>query len=406
MKILHTADWHIGKILHKHPLEDELSHFFDWLIQLIQTESIDVLLVSGDVFDLANPAVKDRQMYYQFLSRLLGMEIKVIITGGNHDSVGLLNAPQTILQELKITVVGGATENIADELIEVKNAAGEVELIVAAVPFLRDKDLRNTATDGKYKSRVEAIQEGIKNHYAELAEICEAKYPTLPVIAMGHLYARGVKTSESEREIQIGNTAMIESSIFSDTFDYVALGHIHRPQVIGENEQIRYSGSPIALSFSEKKDHKIVLVVEVENGKINAPQVFPILKQRELKKFKGTLESVKDDLEKYAPDFPLISFVEIEIVEEQFSSLVLAEVEEMVAGFSENQQFKILKNRTHFDHDGKDTSDLFKEGVHIEDLNPLEVFKKKLALEAVEPSQKAALLDAFMELLEMVEQSE
>jgi hypothetical protein len=98
--------------------------------------------------------------------------------------------------------------------------------------------------------------------------------------------------------------------------------------------------------------------------------------------------------------------VEIEIVEEQFSSLVLAEVEEMVAGFSENQQFKILKNRTHFDHDGKDTSDLFKEGVHIEDLNPLEVFKKKLALEAVEPSQKAALLDAFMELLEMVEQSE
>ena len=99
MKILHTADWHIGKILHKHPLEDELFHFFDWLIQLIQTESIDVLLVSGDVFDLANPAVKDRQMYYQFLSRLLGMEIKVIITGGNHDSVGLLNAPQTILQE-------------------------------------------------------------------------------------------------------------------------------------------------------------------------------------------------------------------------------------------------------------------------------------------------------------------
>ena len=132
--------------------------------------------------------------------------------------------------------------------------------MIAAVPFLRDKDLRSKEIDSQFKNRAEAVREGIKNHYARLAEICEQKYPDLPTIAMGHLYAKGVLPSDSERDIHVGNAAAVNSSIFSSTFNYVALGHIHRPQIINKNNFIRYSGSPIALSFSEKSDDKSCLL--------------------------------------------------------------------------------------------------------------------------------------------------
>jgi exonuclease SbcD len=406
MKILHTADWHIGKVLHKHPLEDELSLFFDWLIELITIESIDLLLVSGDIFDMANPTVKDRKSYYHFLSRLRELKIQAIITGGNHDSIGVLNAPQELLGELQITVIGGATDAIEDELILVKNNKGTVELVVAAVPFLRDRDLRNVITDDEKKDRITLIQEGIKKHYAQLAEICEEKYPKLPVIAMGHLFAKGVVSSDSEREIQIGNAAVIESSIFSSTFDYVALGHIHRPQVIGKNENRRYSGSPIPLSFSEKKDEKVVIIIEVENGKTNKPKVLPIPKNRELKKIKGTLAVVKEALDKYSPNFSLVSFVEILVEEEKNSILVAIEVEELVASFAGNEQFKILKNRTVFSENKKDTADVFEQGRNIEDIGPEEVFRKKMELELPEEEDQEILMEAFQELLKEVYQAE
>ena len=185
MKILHTADWHIGKILHKRSLQDEFILFSEWLLDTIKEESIELLLISGDVFDLANPSAKDRRLYYQLLRNLNELNIQIVITGGNHDSVGLLNAPKEILDVLNVHVIGGALDAIEDELIPIKNEAGEA-LIIAAVPFLRDKDLRNAETDELYKNRTEAIREGIKKHYQILANVCEDKYKGIPSIAMGH----------------------------------------------------------------------------------------------------------------------------------------------------------------------------------------------------------------------------
>ena len=404
MKILHTADWHIGKVLHKQGLRAELELFFDWLIELLKVEKIDLLLVSGDIFDLANPAVKDRELYYQFLSRLIHLKIKVIITGGNHDAVGLLNAPKNILDSLNITVVGGAKENLEEELIEIKNEQGDIELIVAAVPFLRDKDLRSKETDILYKNRTEAIREGIKKHYAELAAICEKKYSTLPVIAMGHLYTKGALTSESERDIHVGNAAAVESNIFSKTFDYVALGHIHRPQVIGKNNNIRYSGSPIALSFSERSDNKSLVLLELKSGQLAEPKVIPIPKFRSLKKISGDLASIHAKLAAFQPDFVLSSFVEIEVIEEKYSALTLASVDELVAQHSEG--FTILKARTTFTEDARDTAALFEEGAHIEDLKPIDVFTKLMNQQEIATEQQTQLKEAFIELLEEATQED
>lgn len=406
MKFIHTADWHIGKSLHKQDLQDQLSLFFSWLLEIIKTESIDVLLVSGDIFDLANPSALDRKMYYDFLTRLLGLKIQIIITGGNHDSVGLLNAPKEILKELNITVIGGATDDINDEIIEVKNKEGKVECVVAAVPFLRDKDLRNKETDEKYKNRTEAIREGIKSHYSALSEIIKDTYKDIPSIAMGHLYAIGSDPTDSERDIHVGNAAAIDSNSISNSFDYVALGHIHRPQILAKNPFVRYSGSPIALSFSEIKDEKSIVILTLENKSFQDPEVISIPKQRELKKFKGDLASIKEKLEKYKPSFPLPSFVELEIVEPVKNTSILAAVEDLKIQYQDSSEFKVLKARTQFLEGAKDTADLFKEGQHIEDLTPMDVFEKRLSFETIEDDQKAALKDLFLELLESVEQEE
>lgn len=406
MKILHTADWHIGKILHKHPLQDQLKLFFNWLYEVIGQESIDILLVSGDVFDQANPSAKDRELYYGFLTRLSGLNLQVIITGGNHDSVGFLNAPKDLLQELNITVIGGATEKLEDELIQVTNTDGNLELIIAAVPFLRDKDLRSRETDEQYENRTEAIREGIKKHYAGLAEICRSKYSQTPAIAMGHLYTIGADPSDSERDIHIGNAAAVDATAFSDAFGYVALGHIHRPQIIGKNEFIRYSGSPIALSFSEKNDHKCVLILSLEDGKITTPRIVPVPAFRELKKFTGTLVEVRNKLDSYKPHYKLHSFVEIEVKEEVFSSVMISEVEDLKNEYAANERFTILKGKTTFNSGAKDTADLFQEGENIEDLTPSEVFAKRVESEELDTETEAMLKAAYQELLESIQEGE
>ncbi len=406
MKILHTADWHIGKILHKHSLQEEMLLFFDWLIALIKNDGIDVLLVSGDIFDLANPGAKDREIYYKLLSQLIPLNIQIVITGGNHDGIGVINAPKELLTSLNISVIGGAKENLEDEIIEIKNKKGEIALVVAAVPFLRDRDLRSLQKDKLFESRAEAIKAGIADHYAQLGKICTAKYKGIPSIAMGHLFAKGVSSSDSEREIHIGNAAAVESTIFPKEFNYIALGHIHRPQVIGKNDFIRYSGSPISLSFSEKEDKKGILLVELVDGKLTAPQFIDIPKQRELKKFSGDHNEIKEKLKAYKHNLILPSLIELDFQEAEYSSVRLAENANLVTTYQDVEELIILKSRTHFNTGTQDTADLFESGENIEDLSPSDVFIKRMNLEEIDETKQKELKETFQELLEIVRAEE
>ena len=406
MKILHTADWHIGKVLHKYPLHEEMALFFDWLIEFIQHEKIDVLLVSGDIFDLANPGAKDRETYYKLLSRLIPLNIQIVITGGNHDGIGVINAPKELLTALNISVIGGAKENLKDELVEINNDAGELGLIIGAVPFLRDRDLRSLQKDKQYESRAEAIRAGIADHYKSLSKICSEQYPNTPALAMGHLYAKGVSSSDSERDIHIGNAAAVEASIFPKEFGYIALGHIHRPQIINKNEFIRYSGSPISLSFSEKADKKGVLVIELNDGQFQQPKFIEIPKQRELKKFSGDLNTISTNLKTYKNEKTLPALIELEFKEAEFSDVTLAQIEQLVSQYEDHESFTILKSRTQFTTGAKDTSDLFQSGENIEDLSPLDVFKKRIESEDIDDRKSTELIETFQELLELVQAEE
>lgn len=398
MKILHTADWHLGKKLHKHELSKDHQLFLDWLINFIQEQNIDLLLISGDVFDLANPPIEARAMYYWFLRQMIQLKCKIIITGGNHDSAQMLDAPKDILNLLDITVVGGAINPIENEVIVLEN------LVVCAVPYLRDADLRQAIEGESGASRVENVRLGIKKHYDTLAEICQEKYPNLPKIAMGHLYAHGVSTSESEREIQIGNEAGIDSDCFSQTFDYVALGHIHRPQIIGGNERIRYSGSPIPLSFSEKNDQKIVLFLEVSDNKIQEIKTIDVPKFRDLKRISGTLEEVKSKLIAHQNEAQLQAFLEVEVVEETFNPLIIKELNDLITVF-DDESATVLKHKISFKNEVKSSEELFVEGQNLEDISEKSMLQKRLEKEnSLSDEHRTLMMEAFTELLQMVEQ--
>ena len=398
MKILHTADWHLGKRLHKQELIEEHQLFFEWLIKTIKEREIDVLLIAGDIFDLSNPPTEARALYYWFLRQMIEQRCKIIITGGNHDSASMLNAPKDILSLLNVVVVGGATAKIEDEIFDL----GEV--IICAVPYLRDMDIRQAIDAEEVGGRVEAVRKGIKNHYDLLASYCRENYAKIPIIAMGHLYAQGCITSESEREIQIGNLAAFGESDFSEVFDYVALGHIHRPQRVGGKEHIRYSGSPIALSFSEKNDLKIVIELEISSGKIERIEEISVPKFRVLKKISGDFIKVKSHLTDFLHDSTLKAFLEVEVIEELYNPLLIRELNEIILIFDDDRA-AILKHRIQFINEVNSTDELFHEGQNIDDITETEILVKRLEKEnGLSEEHRVLLMEAFTELLQMVKE--
>jgi len=255
MRILHTADWHLGARLVERDRLPEHAAFLDWLIDTLRTEQIDALLVSGDIFDAANPPQDAVALYFDFLKRLADLRtVKAVITGGNHDSASHLNAPRELLRRFEVHVFGHAGDNVVD-------LGGAV---VAAVPFLRERDLREAAAGETMAAVHEQVRAAIRAHYTAQLAACRAIANGRPVIAMGHLTVLGATTSDSERDIHIGNLGAVGSDLF-DGFDYTALGHLHRPQRVASMDTIRYSGSPIALSFSEAADPKSVVVIDLQN---------------------------------------------------------------------------------------------------------------------------------------------
>ena len=399
MKILHTADWHIGKKLHKHYLHADFELFINWLIPLMREEEIELLLISGDVFDLANPSAEARRQYYLALKKLSSLNCKIIITGGNHDSPTMLDAPREILEALNVHIIGGLPQNLADCLIPVPNKAGETELVIAAIPFLRDSDIRSVETGVTYDNRIEAIRKGIEATFAQAADLCNQNYPGLPVIAMGHVYAAGIESSDSERDIQIGNQAAFQASQFGDYFSYVALGHIHKPQRVSAAIPTFYSGSPLPLSFSERSDEKRVLILDTTTG--FEPQSLSIPNFRKLHKISGTLENIKAKLSNLTPQGELTDLIEVELIEDDFDAHVLAQLDESVTSF-DTPGLEIVKHRASFKNRLQETGKLFESHIHLEDLKPQEVFQKMLEQNSYDTEIKARVIQAFQEILEEI----
>ncbi len=268
LRVLHTADWHLGKCLCDQVRDDEHEAFLSWLFELIVEKQVDVLIVAGDIFDSANPPHSATTMLYRFLTELhQKTDCEAVIVGGNHDSAKLLESVAPLLKTHRVHVVGMIPDEYAKCVLLVGPPSARV--VVAAVPFLRDRDVR-TSVPGETADEIsESLRCGISEVYNQLASIAkELAGDELPIIATGHLTAMGCTSSESERSIHIGGLGAFPSDLFSADFHYVALGHLHRPQSADSTGRIRYSGSPLALSFSESNDVKSVELLEFDRNKL------------------------------------------------------------------------------------------------------------------------------------------
>ena len=269
LTLLHTSDWHLGRRLYGKPRYDEFKQFLDWQLQTLREQKVDVLLIAGDIFDTTAPSNQAQNLYYDFLSQVCHTDCRhVIIVAGNHDSASFLEAPKQLLKAFNIHIIGSMTDTPTDEVITLSDKVGQAELIVMAVPYLRDRDVRTVGHGERLDDKERKLAQGIKAHYAQIADIAiaqqaqlKAKYKrTIPIVATGHLFTVGGQTMEGDgvRDLYVGSLGSIGAEIFHPQIDYVALGHLHIPQAVGGQPHIRYAGSPIAMGFGESRQQKQV----------------------------------------------------------------------------------------------------------------------------------------------------
>ena len=315
MRLLHTADWHLGNMMHNIDRRQEQEEFLSWLIQTVKDEKIDTLVVAGDIFDTYGPPNWAQKNYYRFLASLLETDChNVIIIGGNHDSGNLLDAPRDLFDALNIHVVGTiANKEIEDMVFELKDENDEVIAVCAAVPYVPEILLEDYCEDrkncpaGRFSDMVYS-----KLYQTFLEKALELKKDrNIPLITTGHLYAAGLegryegmeeekKTDDGLRLMDVvGNLGKVHVNAFPEEFDYVALGHIHYHTRISKNEKIRYSGSPFVMGFDEAEISHCVLCVDLgEDGDPHSVKVKQITVPRRIyfKRLTGTLNEIEDDM--------------------------------------------------------------------------------------------------------------
>lgn len=270
MRFLHTSDWHLGQTLHGYERAYEHQCFFEWLLDTLCAEDADALLISGDIFDNANPSAAAQRQLYRFLRQAKERmpHLGIVIIAGNHDSAGRLEAPRPLLEAFDAHVVG-AVQRCEDGSIDfsqlvapLRDRAGTVAAWCLAIPFLRPGDVP------RVPDAQDPYSAGIALLYRQALDAALARREAgQAIIALGHCHMVDGKTSEeSERRIVIGGAEALPSSVFDPAIAYAALGHLHLPQQVGGHAHIRYCGSPLPMSFAEIGYPHQIVCVDIDGG--------------------------------------------------------------------------------------------------------------------------------------------
>jgi len=373
MKILHTSDWHLGQNFKNRTREGEHRAFFEWLEKTIIDKKIDILIVAGDIFDTTNPPKYALTMYHDFLVKLTQTSCReIVIVAGNHDSIATIEMTKNFAKLLHIHIVASG-EDIDETLLTIQNE-GKIEAIICAVPFLRDKVLRDANITQDNQEIEEAFKEGIKNYYQNIYQKAVAISSEVPIIATGHFTTTGSSLkSDSEREIYIGKLSSVNSDILTP-FDYVAMGHLHRAQKVGDNEYIRYSGSPIALSFSEYNQQKKVVIVTFDTKESKNIEILDIPSFKKMYRVEGNLVEIKEKIEtiKDAQNRPFLDVILSD------NSLLNLDINEFLQD-SYEKGVDILSFKRKYSVEDKVL--VQEDTQRLNQLDTLEVFKKRVALE-------------------------
>ena len=340
IRILHTADWHLGQIFFGYDRTGEHEVFLNWLAEEIRQKEIDALIIAGDVFDVSNPSAASQSMYYQFIYRVTAENpyLQIVIVAGNHDSAARLEAPLPLLQAMRTEVRGVVRKLEGGEIdydhltVELKNRQGEVELLCMAVPFLRQGDYPAVQTEGN------PYAEGVRELYAQLLQrLWKRRTENQAILAIGHLQATGSEIAEkdySERTV-IGGLECVSPEAFSEQIAYTALGHIHKAQRVSGRENVRYAGSPIPMSFAEKHYHHGVVMVTFDGGcavdieRLECPKLIPLVSvpNGEPVSPEAILKALKElpETEAVAP------YLEVKVLLEEPEPMLRQEIEEALA---------------------------------------------------------------------------
>jgi exonuclease SbcD len=405
MRILHTSDWHLGQNFMGKSRQAEHQALIDWLIIQVDDHAVDAVLIAGDIFDTGAPPSYARELYSQLVVRLHEAGVALLLLGGNHDSVATLRESSALLERLSASVVPSADAPQSQvRILPLRRNDGESTpgCVVCAIPFIRARDVMQSeygqTAEDKQQLLLRSIQAYYRAVFEEASEL-RAKLSSelgrqLPLIATGHLTTVGASSTESVREIYVGALDAFPTAAFPPV-DYLALGHIHRPQKVGGLEHIRYSGSPIALSFDEAAQQKEVLLVDLDHSGLKAVTPVPVPAFQPLVPLSGNLKSLADAFVRIAqdatPERP--AWLEVTVADDDY----LADLPARIQALAEGLPLEVLRIRR---ERGNSVAQLIAEsGVTLDELDPHDVFARRLEQEDLSEDLRQSLTERYREIV-------
>lgn len=389
LRIFHSADWHFGKMIGNLDRTGDFEKFLDTFIELVDERKPDVLLLAGDIFDTSLPGNNAQKLYYSLIHRLQGTSVRqIVITAGNHDSQRFLEAPRALLETMNCFIAGETPE---EQVCVVRDSRGVAELGIAAVPYLREADVRRGSSEYSDQTRAALFEAGVKAHYEKVSGLLDAALDgaKVPRIAMGHLFVigaevrPGVQRPESEGLLNVGSLNSVSAAAFGEGWDYVALGHIHHAQTVSAAVPMQYAGAPIGLTFNHRKySHSIVEIDLSEDGTLDIHTV-PVRQPRQFVHCEGSMDELIEQIREAGRSSPQ-PYVEAVLSTGEDEPLL----SERLAGVSREADVLLIsvRNEQAIARYMKEESEL----VELTALTPQEVFRHYLSEAAPEISEESA----------------
>lgn len=391
MRILHTSDWHLGQNFYTKSRGPEHKAFLDWLLQAAVEHSVDAILVAGDIFDTGSPPSYARELYNRFVVQLQATGCRLVVLAGNHDSVATLNESRELLACLNATVIASARHDPSQQAIILSKKDGTPGAVLCPIPFLRPRDIQSSQAGLSGHEKQRSLMEAISEHYQQChaAALNLRGEQKLPIIATGHLTTVGVTKSDAVRDIYIGTLDAFPAQNFPPA-DYIALGHIHRAQLIGGTQHIRYSGSPIPLSFDETGKAKSVYLVDFADGALREVTALPVPVSQPLAVIKGSLSEIERQLEQWrdTPSEPK-AWLDIEIATDEY----LHDAQRHIQQLTESLPVEVVLLRRCREQRERVLAQNHKET--LSELTVEDVFERRLAQEQITGEQGQRLRTLF-----------
>ncbi|HIF6760761.1 TPA: exonuclease subunit SbcD [Serratia marcescens] len=402
MRLIHTSDWHLGQYFFTKSRAAEHQAFLNWLIEQIEQQQVDALIVAGDLFDTGSPPSYARELYNRFVVELQRTGCQLVVLGGNHDSVATLNESRELLSCLNTTVIASAQGAPEQQIVVLNQRDGQPGAVLCAIPFLRPRDLLTSRAGESGAQKQQALQEAIAEHYQALYQAACGRRDQLglplPIVATGHLTTVGVTTSDSVRDIYIGTLNAFPAQAFPPA-DYIALGHIHRAQNVAKSEHIRYSGSPIPLSFDELGKAKSVFLVDFADGALQRVDALTIPQFQPMQLIKGDLAEIERQLRQfadYAGELPV--WLDIEVATQDY----LSDIQRRIQLMADELPVEVVLLRRSKEQRRQAIAQQEKETLN--ELSVNEVFERRLTQEADMPeARQRRMHQLFRQVVEAVQ---